>query len=148
VRSLLHPADRQRLLERFERLSPGTPARWGRLDAPRMLTHLTDQMRHTLGDAHAAPHPGPLRLPGLKHLIMYWAPWPKGRVKGPPEAFLTAPTTWEADLATLRNLVGRFVADERRGAWPEHAIFGAMSRRSWGWFIHRHFDHHLRQFGA
>jgi hypothetical protein len=118
------------------------------MTAPQMLTHLSDQMRHTLGDARAAPRPGPLRLPIIRQLVMYWIPWPRGRVQGPPEAFLTRPTTWEADLNTFDRLVQRFVEAEDRLDWPEHAFFGAMSRRSWGRFIHRHFDYHLRQFGG
>lgn len=111
LRSLLDSRDRQRLVQRFETVSPDAAPLWGRMSAPQMLVPLSDQMRHTLGDAEAAPRPGPLRLPLIRQLVMYWLPWPKGRVKGPPEAFVTPPTTW-------------------------------------GWFCHRHFDHHLRQFGA
>jgi len=118
------------------------------MSAPQMLTHLSDQMRHTLGDARAAPRPGPLRWPILKQLVMYWLPWPKGHVRGLPEAFVTAPTTWSADLGTFETLIGRFVEAADRVRWPEHALFGAMTRRSWGYFCHRHFDCHLRQFGA
>lgn len=113
-----------------------------------MIAHLCDQMRHALGDAPTAPRPGPLRLPIVKHLMMYWAPWPRGRIKGPREAFVTQPTSWEADMTTLRTLIDRFVADEGRDAWPPHAFFGSMTRRSWGYFTHRHIDHHLRQFGV
>lgn len=147
MRSLLDHEDRRRILARFRALKPESPALWGRMNAPKMLAHLSDQMRHALGDAPTAPQRGPLRLPIFKHVVMYWLPWPKGRIKGPPEAFLTQPTTWEADLATLMALVDRFVGDERE-AWPDHAIFGSMSHRSWGWFSHRHFDPHLRQFGV
>ena len=113
-----------------------------------MLAHLTDQMRHTLGDASAARRLGPLRLPVIKHLVMYWLPWPKGRIKGPPEAFITQPTTWTDDLERFLQLVERFVDDAQREVWPDHALFGHMTRRSWGRFCHRHFDHHLRQFGV
>jgi hypothetical protein len=118
------------------------------MNAPKMLAHLSDQMRHALGDARAAPQRGPLRLPIVKHVVMYWLPWPKGRIKGPPEAFLTQPTTWERDLATLLGLVDRLVSDDERATWPDHPIFGSMSRQSWARFSHRHFDHHLRQFGV
>ena len=147
MRSLLDPVDRERILGRFRSLKPDAPARWGRMNAPRMLAHLSDQMRHALGDAPTAPIRGPLRLPIVKQLIMFWAPWPKGRIKGPPEAFVTLPTTWQADLATFEDLVARFVADER-ATWPDHAIFGTLSRQEWARFCHRHFDYHLRQFGA
>ena len=118
------------------------------MTAPQMLAHLSDQMRHTLGDATAAPRPGPLRWPLVRHVVMFWLPWPHGRVQGPPEAFVTLPTTWTADLATFERLVDRFVQQEERHDWPEHAFFGPMTRRSWGAFCHRHFDYHLQQFGA
>jgi len=113
-----------------------------------MVTHLSDQMRHTLGLAQVARRSGPLRWPIVKPLVLYLLPWPKGRVQGPREAFLSAPTTWEADLTTLEGLVREFGERSDQIAWPEHALFGAMTRRAWGFFCYRHFDHHLRQFGA
>ena len=148
MRSLLIPDHRQTLLARFRKLRPEATARWGRMNAPRMLAHLSDQMRHTLGDATAAPVPGPLRWPVIRQAALYWIPWPRGRVKGPPEAFVSQPASWGADLAAFELLIERFVADEARAGWPEHAFFGPMTRPSWEYFCHRHFDYHLRQFGA
>ena len=148
MRTLLDPQDRQAILTRFRALSPGAPARWGRMNAPRMLAHLTDQMRHTLGDATAKPQPGPLRWPVVRELVMYWLPWPRGRVKGPPEAFMSKPGAWAGDLAQFEALVSRFVDAAEEGSWAEHAFFGSMTKRSWGYFCHRHFDYHLRQFGC
>jgi len=147
MRSLLDPDHRRQLLGRFRSLEPAAPPRWGRMTAPHMLAHLSDQMRHTLGDARAAPRAGPLRWPIVKQAVLYWLPWPKGRVQGPPEAFVSRPTAWDADLAAFEALVARFVRDER-AEWPGHALFGPMSRRAWGYFCHRHFDYHLRQFGV
>jgi hypothetical protein len=148
TRTILDPPTRQALLDRFRHLNPGAAPRWGRMTAPRMLAHLSDQMRHTLGDAPAAPRRGPLRWPVLRHVAMFWLPWPRGYAKGPPEAFLTKPTTWDADLATFLQLVNRFVEQEHRTEWPEHAFFGPMTRNSWGRFCHRHFEYHLQQFGG
>lgn len=148
MRSLLIPDHREAIQQRFRSLRPDAPARWGRMNAPRMLAHLRDQMRHTLGDARAAPVPGPLRWPIIRQAVRYWVPWPRGRVQGPPEAFVSQPTTWAADLAAFELLIERFVANEARTEWPEHAFFGPMTRRSWGYFCHRHFDYHLRQFGS
>jgi hypothetical protein len=118
------------------------------MTAPQMLAHLSDQMRHTLGDATAAPIHSPLRWPIIRHLALFWLPWPRGRAKGPPEAFLTKPTDWAADLRTFELLVERLAAQQDRTAWPEHALFGAMTGPGWGKFCHRHIDYHLRQFGA
>ena len=146
--TLFDPGTRAQLLSRFRQLSPDAPARWGRMTAPRMLTHLSDQMRHTLGDAICAPIHGPLRWPVIRQLVLFWLPWPKGRGKGPPEAFLTQPTVWAADLQAFEILVERFVARSTRTSWPDHAIFCPMTGAGWGKFCYRHFDYHLRQFGA
>ena len=135
-------------MARFDGLRPDADRVWGTMDAPRMVAHLCDQMRHTLGDAEVAARPGPPRWPGMKYAIIYLLPWPKGKIKGPEEAFMTPPGPWGDDIATLRGLVQRFVEDEARTSWPDHALFGPMSRRLWGAFCYRHFDHHLRQFGA
>ena len=75
-----------------------------------------------------------------------------GEFIGGIHRFGEAPTTpGQPPLSeTDKNLVilDRFVAADDREAWPDHAIFGSMSRQSWGRFSHRHFDHHLRQFGV
>jgi len=148
MRTLFDPRCRAEVLARFRSLSPKVPPRWGRMTAPQMLTHLSDQMRHTLGDAPCAPIYGPLRWPVIRQLVLYWLPWPRGRGKGPPEAFLTRPTDWGNDLHALVILIERFAAKAAHTSWPEHALFGPMSGRAWGKFCYRHFDYHLRQFGV
>jgi Protein of unknown function (DUF1569) len=136
------------VLSRIRHLRPDAVRRWGRMTAPEMIAHLIDQMHHTLGDAGWEPRPGLLRNPLVRYLVIYWLPWPKGRVKGPPEAFLTKPTTWDSDVKTLVDLTDRFVKHGPDGDWPEHALFGRMSGKDWGVFCHKHFNHHLTQFGV
>ncbi len=138
--------DRKELLARLHRLSPDRPRRWGRMTAPQMLAHLGDQMRLTLREHDAAPIPGPYRNPIVRHVVIYWLPWPQGRIQSPPEGFTTAPTTWASDLAALEERVERLAAQGPEGSWPDHPMFGHMSGRDWGVFCYRHFDHHLRQF--
>ncbi len=146
--SLFDASHRQQILTRLRRLTPETPARWGQMNAPQMVAHLTDQMHHALGDSPVAPKAGLLRWPPVRYASIYLLPWPKGRVQGPPEAFTTQPTAWAADVGALEALVERFVARGPEADWPHHAFFGRMSGRDWGVFCYKHFDHHLRQFGA
>jgi hypothetical protein len=117
------------------------------MSAPQMIAHLTDQMHHCLGDIPVAPRPGKLRLAPVRYAAIYLLPWPKGRIKGPPEAFVTQPSSWESDVAALESLLERFAVRDEERSWPEHALFGHMSGRDWGVFVYKHFDHHLRQFG-
>jgi uncharacterized protein DUF1569 len=150
MRSLLEDECRARLLARLRRLGPESRAQWGRMSAPQMLAHLGDQMRLMLGDMPSVPrrHSSRLSYPGIKHAWLYVLPWPKDRVRGPREAFVTQPSTWSADVAALEALVARFVARGPTGTWPAHPYFGPLSGREWGVFCFRHFDHHFRQFGA
>lgn len=136
------------VLNRIERLRPDSPRRWGQMTAPEMVAHLTDQMRHTMGDATVAPRQGILRNRLVRYLIIYWLPWPKGKIKGPPEAFVTKPINWDSDVAALVTLVNRFVEQGPEADWPEHAFFGRMTGKDWGVFCHKHFNHHLSQFGV
>jgi hypothetical protein len=146
MHTIFDRSDRQQLLARLRQLSPDRAPRWGRMTAPQMLAHLGDQMRLTLRERPCAPMPSPLRLPILHHAVLYWLPWPQGKIQGPPEAFMTTPTTWATDLATVEGKVERLATQGPAGTWPDHPLFGRMSSRDWGVFCYRHFDHHLRQF--
>jgi hypothetical protein len=148
LKTINKPTDREELLRRFEALDPTEPARWGRLTAPRMLAHLCDQMRLPLSDHSLRPIPAPSRYPVMRELFLYLLPWPKSKIKGPPEAFETDPEAWSADLARLRELVDQFLQLDPESKWPDHPHFGRMNQSSWGYFCYRHFNHHLRQFGG
>jgi hypothetical protein len=148
LRTLNNPSNRAELFERLSALNPDQPPRWGSLTAPRMLSHLCDQMRMTLADESCAAIRSPVNYPVLRELYLYVLPWPKGSIKGPPEAFHADPTGWTEDLGILTELVDQFLALESDRDWPKHPHFGRMSQRDWALFSYKHFDHHLRQFGA
>jgi hypothetical protein len=88
----------------------------------------------------------------MKHAGL-WFPtkWPHG-VQTVPEckagAGGTPPTEMERDLEQLRELLTRFAALPREFVFPEHSIFGKMTRVEWMRWGYLHMDHHLRQFGA
>lgn len=148
LRTILDPAHRQELFDRLERLDPSRAPLWGRLTAPRMLAHLRDQMRMPFNEQPGAPIPGLPRVPLMRAVTLYVLPWPRGVIRGPPEAFTSEPGPWRDDIGALKELVDVFVAAPPRARWPDHPNFGRMSRRDWGVFCWRHFDHHFRQFGA
>jgi hypothetical protein len=65
---------REQMLARLHRLTPESQRRWGRMSAPQMIAHLSDQMRHALGDVPVAARPGilrwaPVRYCGFGHKV-------------------------------------------------------------------------------
>lgn len=127
----LHSADsRAEVLRRLAALSPQSKPAWGKMDVGRMLCHLGDSMRMSLGE-----------------LALYVLPWPKGAPTA-QELLSTQPSDFEADAARLRALVERFGEAKGRPEWPEHPLFGPLSEAEWGHLSYRHIDHHFGQFGA
>jgi hypothetical protein len=135
------------LLSRAEQVTPESRARWGKMNAEQMLTHLVEAMRMALGELRPKPKNLPIRYPPLRQLIVYWLPWPKGSPTAPELLPSNSREIEESkrELARLVELIG-----ERASAdvWPEHPAFGKLSRRGWGVLGWRHMDHHLRQFGV
>ena len=113
-----------------------------------MVCHLSDQVRLALGELPTRRGTGPMAFPPIRWLVIDVMPrWPHG-TKGPPEAFKTTPASWERDIAGLRSLLERFAKRTDQRDWPDHPLFGRMTRSLWGRLTCKHFDHHLRQFGT
>ena len=146
--TLFDAADRRRVLDRLAALSPDRRPLWGRFTAPEMVCHVSCGLRQGLGEYEAGTPAGPFRYPPVNWLVIHVVPWPKGKAKSPPEFLAVKPTTWEADLGALRNLVERFADRGPDAAWPPSKVFGRISGRSWGALQYKHLDHHLRQFGV
>ena len=144
--TLLNPADREAILQRLRRLQPTARPRWGTLTAPKLVCHLADNLRVSLGDV-------PVRridtLPSrtlLKWLVVY-SPMrpPPGKIQTAPEMLTSAPTTWGEDMARVEQLIARMAAAP---ATAIHPFFGPLSAGGWGRLGWKHLDHHLRQFGC
>jgi Protein of unknown function (DUF1569) len=148
-KSLFDAAAEAEIRARLARLEPDAAARWGRFDAPRMLCHLSDAFRISLGDVPATPVRMVLRFSPVRRLFVHTLPWPKGKLPTGPEFLATQPASWAADVAAFDALLARAVERGRsaRPAWATHPAFGDMPNREWGWLFQRHIDHHFRQFG-
>ncbi len=118
--SLFDPKTRDAILDRIGRLAPDRKPLWGRFTAPEMVCHVSCDLRQ----------------------------WPKGKGRSPPEFLATRPTTWQGDVSRLRALIDRFADRGPAAHWPPSRVFGRISGRSWGVMLHKHLDHHLRQFGV
>jgi Protein of unknown function (DUF1569) len=138
--------DRRAILGRIERLTPDATPRWGRMDASCMVVHVTDALRMATGELRCTASSGPLTLPIVKHLVMFYLPWPKG-VPTAPELLVRRPDRWPYEIAALRAAIEEFVTKSQGGAWPRHPRFGHLTGPEWGRFMYRHLNHHLTQFG-
>jgi hypothetical protein len=146
--TLFDANDRRRILDRIAALAPERRPLWGKFTAPEMVCHVSCALRDGLQEYDAGKPSGPMAHAPLNWLVIHVIPWPKGKAKSPPEFLAVRPTSWPADVGTLRDLVERFGARGPDASWPPSRVFGRISGRSWGVLQHKHLDHHLRQFGV
>jgi hypothetical protein len=137
---------RQELIERLDRLTPESTARWGKMSAPQMLAHVADWMLMAKGELKTAAKKRPLRYPVIKQLAIYWLPFPKG-VPTAPELIRKKPVDWAIEYAAVRQHLQSFENLHANTMWPEHPAFGTLTPTAWNVLGYRHTDHHFRQFG-
>jgi len=135
------------ILSRIDRVTADSRARWGKMNAEKMLAHMTESLRMAVGELHAKPRNLPIRYFPLKQLIIYLAPFPKGAPTA-PELMPSDSRTVEHSKSEIVRLLGALAGRRNATSWPEHPAFGKLTTRAWGVLTYRHFDHHLRQFGA
>jgi len=146
VPTIFDPRSRAVILDRVSRLTPDRTPAWGRFTAPEMVCHVSCDLRQGLGELDAGPPSGRWSRFPLNWLVIQVIPWPRNKGKSPPEFLATKPTTWDRDLDRLRALIRRFGERGPGAEWPASRVFGSISGQSWGVLIHKHLDHHLRQF--
>lgn len=146
LRTLLDTENRRSILHRLHRLRPDSAPTWGRLDAPRMLCHVADQMRVGLGDIPSVPTHNAASRSLLRFFVVNTgiAP-PRGKIETAPEMLSSAPSSWERDLSACIDLVERV---GRGSANAVHPAFGPLSAEEWGRLSWKHLNHHLVQFSA
>jgi hypothetical protein len=146
MNTIWDPRCRQRLLARFEKLTPDCRPAWGRMTPAQMLAHLADPLKTAMGSKTAAVKPGPFSNPIVRTLVIYWLPWPKSAPTS-PEFIHDREEPFEYNLSTFRTILEEFVASGHSARREPHPAFGKISGRAWGRLVYRHLDHHLRQFG-
>ncbi|MEI6666688.1 MAG: hypothetical protein WCP29_00930 [Acidobacteriota bacterium] len=146
MKSVWDPDVRKDLKERLARLTPETSPSWGTMTAGRMVVHVSDSFKTSIGELAIEPLGGPLKFTPLKQLILYVIPLPRN-LPTAPELLARAPGDWSADTGELAGLIDQFAIRDRARPWPDHGLFGHMTGEEWGVLMYRHTEHHFRQFG-
>ena len=145
--SIWDPAVRNALVMRVAALTPTHTAKWGTFDVAGMLAHVNDAARMATGALAVAPKAPPfLRWPPVRYLFIHVLPMPKGAPTAPELLARTSGAELSREQASFAHLFGAL--DASASLASTHPAFGPLSRHDWGVLLHKHTDHHLRQFGA
>ncbi len=144
--TIRNPEDLSSLQSRFTRLTPASPAAWGKFTAPAMICHRGDSLRVALGEVQS-PFVGTWLTRTIGKWLVINTPVrpPREKIETAPEMLLTAPASWPADQDRSRELLERASVMTTGSVHPG---FGRLTPDQWGRLIWKHWDHHLRQFGV
>ncbi|MBL0171207.1 MAG: DUF1569 domain-containing protein [Gemmatimonadaceae bacterium] len=138
------------LVSRINRLSPTTPAAWGKMSVDQMLAHCNVSYEMVYEDKH--PRPGPLKSLVLKALVKRAVVGPRPYRRNTPTApqfKMVSPKDFEQEKQRLIGFLERVQRDgERAFEGRSSHSFGPLSTTEWSTMFYKHLDHHLTQFGV
>ncbi|HSB63603.1 MAG TPA: DUF1569 domain-containing protein [Thermoanaerobaculia bacterium] len=149
MENLFASSERQHILDRLDKLQAGAARQWGKMDAAQMCAHCVAALEVGAGDV-AKEHSFIGKVLGrfVKGSVLGEKPFSKNSPTD-PSFVVTDARDFAKEKARLVAIVKRFgeagpsAADGRM-----HSFFGRLTGDEWGVLMHKHLDHHLRQFGA
>ena len=152
MNTLARESNKAEILRRLRTVGPDSPAGWGRMSAHQMVCHLADCFLMTTGRKPVSRASSLHQRTIVRWIALYLPlPWPPGiptRPEVDQKGGGTPPADFAADLAVVETHIELITALGTDFDWPEHPVFGRMSRAAWLRWGYLHTDHHLRQFGA
>lgn len=149
MNNLYNATDLQGIIDRLEKLTPDAPRQWGKMDVSQMLAHCNASMETGLGlNFPKRMFIGRILGPVMKRRWLNDQPMEKNSPTD-PNYVMTDTKDFEQERARAIKLVKAFHQNGPEGcATHPHPFFGKFSPDDWAILYWKHFDHHLRQFGA
>jgi hypothetical protein len=149
MKNLFAPSEREQILDRLDELRAGATRQWGKMDAAQMCAHCVAALEVGAGDV-TKEHSFIGKVLGrfVKGSVLGEKPFSKNSPTD-PSFVVTDARDFAKEKTRLVAIVKRFgeagpsAADGRM-----HSFFGRLTGDEWGVLMHKHLDHHLRQFGA
>lgn len=150
MKTLRNEADKASLIERINKLTGEEKALWGKMNVNQMVSHLVQAGEMPFGH-NLESRSNFMSRNIVKYLVLYVLPMPK-EVKTSPEMNQQEngrkPLEFSNDKSKVIELTEKLAAISENTDCCEHPFFGAMNAKEWGIIVHKHIDHHLKQFGV
>lgn len=146
VKNLFETATKQEIIERINRLSPQTPALWGKMNAAQMLAHCQMPLgvatgKHVLKGNFFIKLLAPLFKKQLYNDKPFSHDLPTDKTFK-----ITVPKDFETEKQNLVHMINAFSETTLSG--QPHPFFGKLTNEEWSKGTWKHLDHHLQQFGV
>ncbi len=150
MKNIFDPKVKDEVLARINKLSPETPAQWGKMSVGQMLAHcnVTYEMAYDNKHPKATGFKKFMLKLFVKKIVVGEKPYSKnGRTA--PEFMITDAREFEKEKGRLVAYLNKTVelgGDRFEG--KESNSFGPLTKNEWNNMFYKHLDHHLSQFGV
>jgi Protein of unknown function (DUF1569) len=147
VKNLFDASVKQDIINRINKLTPQTPAHWGKMNVAQMLAHCQMPLGVATGD-HKIKGSFIFKLIGPMFKSLIYNDKPFKHNLGTDKSFVMVNTEkdFTIEKQKLVNMIERF--NEATMIDEPHPIFGRMTKEQWSKGTWKHLDHHLQQFGV
>lgn len=139
----------QQCVDRVNKLTPETPAGWGKMDVAQMLAHCTEILAVANGKTlDKTPFFAKLFKGMIRKMVVNDKPYKKNLQTHPQYRIVDA-KQFDAEKKRLLQAMATFRDENKDGPSKHvHSLFGKMTHAEKGWSMYKHLDYHLAQFGA
>lgn len=137
------------ILDRLEKLTPDSQAKWGKMDVAQMLAHCQEPLKVPLEKIRLNP-PNPimkLLFSFFKKSLFNDKPWKQG-LPTSKEFKIVDERNFHKEKDGLKSLIDEFYSERNKTEWPPHPFCGDFTTEQWGKMQYKHLDHHFKQFGV
>lgn len=149
MNNLFNPSDVSGILQRIEKLAPGSQRLWGKMNVAQMLAHCNVSMETAMGmNFIKRVFIGRIIGPIMKPKVLGEKPFGKNSPTDKTYIFTGDHNFEEEKLKTIASVKKFFEGGPSRCTTHPHPFFGKFTPEQWAVFQWKHLDHHLRQFGV
>jgi hypothetical protein len=147
MKSIFNQTDNAELIERINKLTPSTPAVWGKMNVAQMLAHCQVIIQVALGELRLKRNLLGFIFGGIAKKQILEKPL-KQNLPTFSEAKIVDAKSFDKEKQKLIELVKRFSAGPGVISKDPHPFFGPLTVDEWDTLQVKHLDHHFRQFGV
>jgi len=150
MKNVFEPAVTAELIHRIEKLSPESPALWGKMSVDQMLAHCCVAYEMAFTDKHPKANPilRFLLKTFVKNGVVNEVPYKKNLPTSPAFRIKNEKNFAEEKARLIAFVEQTLAAGEGAFEGKESPSFGPMTAKEWNNLLYKHLDHHLTQFGV
>ncbi len=148
MKSLFTESAYAEILDRLDKLTPDSQAKWGKMDVAQMMAHCQEPIKVPLEKITLKQPNAIMKLlfSFFKKSLYDDKPWKHG-LPTSKEFKIVDERDFHKEKEGLKSLIGEFYAERHKPEWPPHPFCGHFTTEQWGKMQYKHLDHHFRQFG-